>query len=163
MSFGNSNRSVETGVSALITLDRNNSLYLETTQSTTYAATAASGSMFSGTSDIHAQSFGMSFTSKNMLMTADKLTATVKQPLRVTSGVANLTTTTINPITGVATVGVEGISMAPNGREMDYRVSYDTPLTKTQNVSLVASYMKDAMNMAGNNYATIGANWQMKF
>lgn len=163
MSFGNSNRSVETGVSALITLDRNNSLYLESTQSTTYAATATSGSMFSGTSDIQAQSFGMSFTSKNMLTSSDKFTATVKQPLRVTSGVANLTTTTINPVTGVATVGVEGISMAPNGREIDYSASYDTPLSKTQNISLVASYMKDAMNMAGNNYTSVGANWQMKF
>ena len=163
LSLGSSNYSNEIGLSAMANLNHNNSIYLEASQATTRGASPVDGSMFSGTSDIRAQSFGMSYMGKNLFVKADKLTVSVKQPLRVTSGAVNVAVTNIDPVTGVPTTGVESVSLAPSGREIDCKVSYNTALSKTQNLGLVAGYMRDALNMEGNNYSTVGMNWSVKF
>ena len=157
------NHSNEIGVSTVANINHNNSVYLEASQATTQAAGAVDRSMFAGTTKIRSQSFGMSYMSKDLFRAEDKLMLSVKQPLRVTSGSANLAMTNIDPVTGVPTTGVQSISLVPEGREIDYKVAYDTPLSKTRKLGLDAGYMRDALNMAGNNHATIGMNWSVKF
>jgi hypothetical protein len=163
LSLGSGNRSQEFGVSALVNLDRDNSIYLEATRASTRAATPVDGSMFAGTSALRAQSFGMSYTSRNLFAKADRLTVSLKQPLRVTSGAVNLAVTNIDPLTGIPSVGVERVSLAPSGREIDYMLSYDAPLSKFQKLSLQAGYVKDSLNMAGNNSTSVGMIWSSKF
>lgn len=163
LSMGSSNHSDEFGVSALVSLDANHSLYMEASQSTTKAARPAAGSLFAGTTDLHAQAFGMSYMAKNILTATDKFTASVKQPMRVTSGSVNMAVTNIDPVTGVPSLGLNNVSLAPAGKEIDFKVSYNAPLSKTQSLSLSAGYMKDAMNMAGNTFSNVGASWAVRF
>ena len=161
MSLGNSNHSEEMGISALITLDPEHSFFMEASQANTKAATATG--VFAGTTGIRAQALGMSYTEKNLLSENDQLTFSVKQPMRVTSGSVNMAVINIDAVTGVASSGITGVSLAPGGKETDYKVSYAAPLTKNQSINFVASYMKDALNMSGNNYANVAANWVVRF
>ena len=163
MSLGNSNRSSEFGLSALVNIDGNNSIYLEASQTTTRNASAVDGSMFAGTSDIKAQSFGLSYMTQNLYKANDKLMLSIKQPLRVASGAVNMAVTNIDPVTGIPTTGIETVSLAPSGRELDYKLAYVTPLSKTQRLSLEAGYQKDALNIAGYNQATVGMSWSYRF
>ncbi len=100
---------------------------------------------------------------KNLLSANDQLTLSVKQPMRVTSGSVNMPVMNIDPVTGVPSLGINSVSLAPTGKEMDCKVSYVAPMKKNQNFSFVAGYMKDAMNMTGNNYANVAANWVVRF
>jgi hypothetical protein len=163
LSLGSSNRSQEFGISALFSIDRDNSIYLEASQASTRAANPVDGGMFAGTSALRAQSFGMSFTSRNLLAKADRLTVSLKQPLRVTSGTVDLTVTNIDPVTGVPSVGIERVSLAPSGREVDYTLSYATSLSKTQKLAFQAGYVKDSLNITGNNSSSVGMIWSSKF
>ncbi|MBF0460848.1 MAG: S8 family peptidase [Magnetococcales bacterium] len=163
LNLGRDNHSNEIGISALISLDRNNTIYLEASQATTQSANGASNSVFAGMSRLRAQSWGISLASQNVFNQNDQFTATLKQPLRVTAGSVNMAMTHIDPVTGVPSTGLQSVSLVPTGREMDYQLSYDTPLSKTQKISLQAGYVQDAQNMAGNNAATIGMNWSVTF
>jgi hypothetical protein len=107
--------------------------------------------------------FGISYTGKTLFRANDKLTVSMKQPLRVNSGTANIAVTTIDPITGIPSIGIESVSLVPSGRESDYKVSYSTPLSKTRKMSLEAGYVKDASNIAGNSHATVGIIYSMDF
>ena len=163
LSLGSNNHSQEMGVSALLNIAPGHSVYVEASQAHTRAAGAVEGSLFAGTSAIRAQSFGASYMGKGVFRADDKLMVSVKQPLRVTSGSVNLAVTNIDPVTGVPTLGMQSVSLAPEARETDYRIAYNAPLSKTQKLGLEASYLKDALNMAGNHHATAGLNWAVMF
>ncbi len=163
LNMGSGNHSNEMGLSALISLNPHNTLYLEASQATTRPSAGASDSLFAGVTTLRSQSWGMNWTSQDLFNPADKLSASVKQPLRVTEGSASLAMTQIDPVTGVPSIGFQSVSLVPTGRERDYTLSYDTPISRSQKINLQAGYMEDAQNIAGNRAATIGMNWSMIF
>jgi hypothetical protein len=90
------------------------------------------------------------------------LAISLKQPLRVVSGSVGVVTPTIDT-TGVALYSTEMVSLVPTGREVDFKLAYDTPLMKNQSLSLQFVARKDTMNIAGSHDASVGAIWTTRF
>jgi hypothetical protein len=162
LSLGNTNVTDEVGVSALYGLTAHSSLYLEASRAHTLNS-GTTGGLITGVSGLTARAWGTSFVSSDLFRDNDHFSLSVKQPLRVTAGSAQLATTTIDPVTGVAGFGTLNVPLAPTGRETDWIVSYDTPLFKTQQLSLKAGYLKDYQNIRGNDTPTFGVVWSWKF
>jgi hypothetical protein len=163
LSLGSGNRSSEIGLSALVNLDADNSLFLEASQAATLASKPADGSFFAGTTAVRAQSYGISYIGRNLLGKADRLMLSLKQPLRVSAGAVNMAVTVIDAETGVPSLGVESVSLVPSGRERDFKIAYDTPIARNQKLGIQLGYVRDGLNMAGNNSSFAGMNWSAAF
>jgi hypothetical protein len=161
--LGSDRQSTEIGVSALISLSARESIFIETSQSTTRAGQAGDASLLTGTSDIRAQAFGARYSVSELFRPADRISFSFRQPLRVTAGSASLAMTSIDPLTGVASTGIEQVDLAPTGRQRDYRIGYDTPLSKTSRLGLQFTLSQDALNIAGNDKRTVGLLWTSAF
>ncbi|HPT49108.1 MAG TPA: S8 family serine peptidase [Accumulibacter sp.] len=155
-----SNRTNSVGFSLGYAIDANNSLLAEVGFGFTQGSN--SGGLLAGTSDIQSRSYGMTYLSKQLLNQNDKLTVSVKQPLRIVAGTVGVTMPSIDSL-GVAHYAAEKVSLVPNGRELDFAMAYDTPIGKTQSLSLQFSARQDVMNVAGSRDASIGAIWSAKF
>lgn len=160
VSLGESNKTYSLGLSMGVLFDRNNTLLVETGFASTKGASA--NGLIAGTTDIQSRSYGMTFMSKNLFETEDRLTASIKQPLRVASGQAALVTPSIDE-QGIATFNREMVSLAPNGREIDYQLSYAMPLSASQSLSLQAGMRNDVLNIQGDRDSSVGMAWVMKF
>lgn len=160
VSLGNNNRTTSVGVSGAYAMDKNNSLLLEATWARTSGANGSG--LFAGTSDLISTAYGASFQSRNLAKTGDQIVFSVKQPLRVTRGQASLVSVSVDEF-GLAHYGTEWVSLVPSGRQMDYKLMYDRPLSKRQSVSWQATYRQDVYNIAGNNDRTVGTTWRMSF
>jgi hypothetical protein len=160
LSLGANSRSVSIGFSAGFKLDRDNSVMFESGFATTSGNTATG--LFSGITDIRSRSCGMTALSRNLFSAADNLVVSVKQPLRVVAGQAGLVTPSLDD-RGVAHFNTEWTSLAPSGRELDFKLAYDAPVGKLQTLSLQASYRKDVLNVAGSNDASVGMSWAKRF
>jgi hypothetical protein len=162
LSLGSSNRTNEIGLSALYAINRQNSFFFEVSQARTQSS-GVSNSLFSSVDGLTSQSWGVSFVRTGLFNDTDHLTLTLKQPLCVTSGSAQMAYTQIDPSSGTPSVAWQNVSLTPGGRETDMLVNYATPLFKTQQLSLQAGYIKDYQNTAGANTPTLGVTWSMRF
>ncbi len=159
-SFGETNHTVSLGLSAGFNLSRNNSLLVEAGFATTKGGN--SSGLIAGTTDILSRSYGMTFMSKHLLKDEDRLTASMVKPLRVVSGEVAVVMQNVDAH-GVVSSNTGWVSLVPTGSETDYKLSYDMPLKKSQSLSIQASARKDVQNIAGNNDASAGVSWSMKF
>jgi hypothetical protein len=160
ISFNQNNRSYSVGLSAGYELNDESSLLLETSYGFTQSAKGSG--LIAGTSNIQSQSIGASFMQKNLISDNDHLIFSIKQPLRVTSGKAAVLMPSVDAL-GYAVYNTEWASLVPDGHQTDYKMSYDTPLGDNKTLSLQAGYRQDVQNIQGNNDASIGATWSMKF
>ena len=161
--LGSGRQSTELGVSALISLSARESVFIEASQSMTRSGQAGDASLLTGTSDIRAQAFGARYVVSELFRPADRISVSFRQPLRVTAGSASLAVTSIDPVTGVATTGIEQVDLAPTGRQRDYRIGYDTPMSRTSRLGLQFTLSQDALNIAGNDKRTVGLMWTSAF
>ena len=161
--LGSDRQSTEIGVSALISLSARESVFIEASQSMTRSGQAGDASLLTGTSDIRAQAFGARYVVSELFRPADRISVSFRQPLRVTAGSASLAVTSIDPVTGVATTGIEQVDLAPTGRQRDYRIGYDTPMSRTSRLGLQFTLSQDALNIAGNDKRTVGLMWTSAF
>lgn len=159
--FGNSNSTNTMGLSMGYLIDKNNSFLLEAGFANTSGSSA--NGLFAGTTDIQSRSYGATFMTKNLMVMEDRLTLSVKQPLRVESGSVMMVTPTVDVTTGVAKFNREMVGLRPDAREIDLTASYFTPIGKTQSLSLNVGYMKDAYNISGNHNAIISGSWMLNF
>jgi hypothetical protein len=143
-------------------LDRNSSLLFNGELAYTKAGNGDTGSLFTATSAIQSQSWGMTYLQQNLWKNNDQFAASVKQPLRMSSGSAAMTTASVDE-QGYAVYEKSWSSLVPDGREIDVTLSYRMPTTKTDTLTLQAAYQKDAANMAGNNQAQLGLIWNKAF
>jgi hypothetical protein len=158
--FGDSNRTTSVGLSAAYRFDDNNALLAEAGYATTRGGNASG--LVADTTDIKSRSWGMTFTSKNLVSKGDGLTVSMVKPLHVVSGQVAVWTPQVDT-QGAATLGKAWVNLAPSGSETDVRLAYDTPLKGGQSLAVQASYRKDMQNLAGNNEATVGVAWKAKF
>lgn len=154
------NRSTSYGLSLGYAFDANNSLLAEMGFAFTKGGSA--DGLFAGTSDIQSRSWGITYLSQKVLKEGDKLSFSLKQPLRVTSGSVGVVTASVDA-DGIAHYATEAASLVPTGREIDFKMAYDTPLKKNQALSLQFGVRKDVDNIAGNRDASVGMIWTAKF
>lgn len=160
LSFNQHNQSASMDFTAIYKFNPKNSVALEATVAKTKGADA--NGLFVGTTDIISQAFGASFVSKDIYNQYDQLSLSIKQPLRVVSGKSGLVVSGVDAL-GYATYRTDWLSLSPDGREIDYSLTYETPMQNNQYVSIQASYRQDLLNEKGNNDIGLGLNYRVDF
>lgn len=127
-----------------------------------YTKGSSGSGLLAETSAIQSRSYGATYLSKRLWNDSDRLTVSVKQPLRVVSGRAGVVATNIDEL-GIAHYSTDMVSLVPTGREVDLKVAYDTPIGKRQALSLQVVGRKDVDNIAGNRDTSIGMIWSARF
>lgn len=150
------------GLSAAYRLNRNSSLTFNAEFGHTRAGNGDTVSLFAATSNIQSRAWGITYQQQNLWRADDQLLASVKQPLRISSGSAALITAGVDA-QGYAVYDRSWSSLTPDGREIDYTLAYRMPTGKTGNLTLQAVYQQDALNIAGNNNAMLGMLWNHGF
>lgn len=143
-------------------LDRDRSLLLNTEFARTKAGQGDQGSLFASTSNLQSRSWGVTYLQQNIWKANDHFAASIKQPLRLSSGSAAIVTASVDE-QGYAVYDKSWSSLVPDGREIDMTLTYRVPTNKTDVLSVQAAYQKDALNMAGNNVARLGLLWNKSF
>lgn len=159
-SFGDSNRTVTMGLSAAYKLDKDNSLLAEASFARTRGGNSAG--LIADTTAIQSRSWGMTYSSKNLVNKGDGLNVSVIKPMHVVAGQVAIATAQLDA-QGATVLGKEWVSLLPSGSETQYRLAYDTPLKGNQSLSFQASARKDVQNVAGQNEVAAGVAWKMRF
>ncbi len=160
LSLGNMNQSTSFGLSAGLNLDKNNSFLFEAAVAQTNSSSA--NGLFVGTSNVQSRSFGFSYMDKNLFIDSDRLIFSIKEPLRVSSGQVGINSPTIDA-QGNVQYATQWVNLAPEAREIDYKVSYEASLESGNSISLQAGYRTDVLNINGSNDANVLANWVIHF
>lgn len=124
-------------------------------------ATRADG-LFAGTGSIRSNFWSASYQQTRLMHARDRLTLSVRQPLRVSQGEIGVMNTIIDDA-GEAHLTRDWVSLRPDGRELEHRIAYARPTGKRSDLTLQASYRQDANNVRGNNDAAIGMSWSARF
>lgn len=156
-----SNRSTSVGLSLAYRFDRNHSILGEA--GFAFTKPAIGSGLLAGTGEVQARSYGVTFLSERLFDPEDRLAISLKQPLRVSNGSVGVVSPVVDPNTGVASFVTEKVSLVPNARELDFKIAYDTPLKRSQTLSLQAAARKDVGNVSGANDVTVGAIWSARF
>ena len=160
LSLGDTNRSTSYSFSTGWLIDEQRSLLVEAGFANTRASTA--DGLFAGTSAIQSRSWGATFQQVDWLQKHDRLSFSVRQPLRVTSGSVAMVNTDIDS-DGVAHYSTEWSSLVPDGHETDLKLGYQMPAGKSASWAFEAGYRKDVLNVKGSKDANIGAMWRSMF
>jgi len=153
LNFGANNKSHYMGLSALLGLLPKSKLLVEAGLSETKAE--ASTGLFVGATAIQSQSLGMGILQNSVLQDNDSFVISLKQPLHIASGQVGMAIPSLNA-QGFPVFHTEYVSLAPSGREMDYKISYDRPIGKILALSVQAMYCKDLSNIKGKNDTNVG-------
>ena len=111
---------------------------------------------------MRAQGFGIGWLGKQLFTTEDQLSVTLKQPLRLSAGSMGLWMAGVDA-SGNAVYHNERISLVPDGRELDAKLAYDTPLDGAQTLSLQLVYRHDVMHQQGVHDLSLGGVWTQRF
>jgi hypothetical protein len=160
MTLGERNRSMAFGVSAAYRFSADTLVMAESQWSST--RDAAGNGLLAGVTGVRSQAFGLTVATRNMWRDNDRLTASVRQPMRVVAGQAGVVTSSVDA-QGLPVQRTEWTSLVPDGREMDYRLAYDTPMGKDRSLALQFTVKRDYLNIAGNNDTAAGIMWRAKF
>ena len=161
INLGNKNYTSAIGFSLNIDIDKNQHLLLEGTNAS--IKSSRSSGIVNQTNGISAQALGVAYLHNDLIKKDDVFTLSIKQPLRVAEGKANVTLTEIDAVTGEASQQNHWVSLKPDGHEIDSKLSYNTPLTQNQNIAFEASYIKDGLNIKDNDFTKVGIIWNIKF
>jgi hypothetical protein len=147
LSLGNDNRSLSVGVSSAVALGNGLDLLLDAAVARSDSA-GFSGGIISGVTPLYARSFGGALVQHDAFDQGDRLSVSIKSPLRVYAGSASIATTSVDG-NGVATTANQKVGLGPSGAETDFAVGYESPVRNQMqwNVSLEARH--DADNIAG--------------
>lgn len=154
------NRTTSYGLSLAYAFDADRSLLMEAGFAFTRGGSGSG--LLTETTNIQSRSYGATYLAKRIFGDEDRLTISVKQPLRVTAGQAGVATTSIDQF-GVAHYGTEMTSLVPTGRQVDVKLAYDTPIARNQSVILQVIGRKDVNNIAGARDGQLGMIWSARF
>lgn len=160
ISFGQRNASQDLTVSVGYNFNPNTNILFEAGLANTDAAKATG--IITGTSAIQSNSFGATLSTKNLLSKGDVASFSIKQPMRVASGSANLMIAGVDE-NGVATYHQESVGLSPEGREIDLKLTYDIKVSPGSFAAFNAQYRQDMMNQKGVDGYGIGVNYTVGF
>ena len=66
-------------------------------------------------------------------------------------------------VDGIAHYNKEWLSLVPGGHEVEYRLSYQTPMSSGQSLDFQINARRDAQNVPGNREASTGVSWRIRF
>jgi hypothetical protein len=162
LNFGNTNKSTSVGLSAGFDLGRGAALLVEASQARVSGSSSSTG-LITSVSSLTARSYGMALSQANLITKNDNLTLAVKAPLRVTSGTAQMYTTDVDPVTGVPFGHNVPVNLVPDGRQVDLKLGYSTPVNKVTSMNFNAGYTMDDNNVHGAKSSGVGMSVTLKF
>jgi len=160
LGFNDSNNSYFMDLSTAINLSSHTQLFFQAGYSMTKGASGRG--LILGTSDLISTSYGASLNTHQLMNDQDCLNISIKQPLRLAEGQAALLVTGVDE-NGLKSFNTQHVNLAPNGRQIDMALAYDTPLKHNESVSLVAQYQQDAQNIQGNSNKSFNVVWKKAF
>ncbi|HEY2708174.1 MAG TPA: S8 family serine peptidase [Caulobacteraceae bacterium] len=147
LSLGDRHQSELIGISSAFDLGGGRALLAEASSVTTDGADMQSG-LIQSVSGLKATAWGVSLIQSNALKAGDSLTVSVRQPLRVTSGTAQMAVTSVDD-EGYANTTLTPMSLAPNAHETDLMLGYVAPVGQQASFRGGFSVRSDAQNVAG--------------
>ena len=145
--FGEENKSMSFGMTSAFALGDGLDFLLDASIVRTAGANMTDGIVTSVT-PLYARAMGASLAQRDAVKTGDNLSLSVRAPLRVVSGSANLAMTSVDG-NGVNTTTNQRVSLRPNGTEMDFALGYQAPVGDSASWNLGVNARRDADNVAG--------------
>ena len=124
---------------------------------------STSGSLVTGTSRLMSAAFGLALAKQHLTDADDTLGISLKKPMRVYAGTAELAVPTGVDGLGNAIVDRQRAGLAPAGNESDVALAYDRPLGHATTAGLTFTYRRDANNLPGANDAAALVRVKAKF
>lgn len=161
VNFGASNQTQGLSFSFSNKYNENTTLLFEAGISNTKGSSNSLG-FITSVSDVKSSSYGLSLITRSVFNKEDSMNVSVKQPLRVISGNAQIQTVGVDE-EGLPVYRRQRAGLAPEGREIKIKAAYNVPLLDSQLLALSAGYSFDRFNIAGENEVTANMVWSMKF
>jgi len=147
LSLGARHQSQLLGLSSVLDLGSGRAFLAEASTVSSDGASMQSG-LIQSVSPLRAAAWGVSFVQSGAMVGGDALTLSLRQPLRVISGQAQMLTTSVDD-QGYATTTLMPVSLAPSGHETDLILNYAAPVSKSASLDGGVSLRSDAENQAG--------------
>jgi hypothetical protein len=147
LDLGARRRSGLMSFSTSIDLGGRRALLAEASFGRTDGATTTGG-LIRTVSPLASRAWGVSFVQGGVLRAGDDVTLSVRQPLRVVSGEAQLAVTGVDAL-GYPVTSFAPVSLAPDGRETDVALGYAAPAGPRMSFRGAVAYRADADNIAG--------------
>ena len=146
LTLGDSHRSASVGVNSRVELGGGRSLMFDATMARTSAAMGAG--VVGQVSTLTSRGYGVSLLQTDALIPGDRLTVSLRKPLRVVAGWAELAQTTVDS-QGYPTTTLARFSLRPDGNETDVALGYAARLSQGADLSAGLNYRADAENVRG--------------
>jgi hypothetical protein len=147
LSLGSSHRSSSIGLSSAFDLGHGRALMLDGALARIDGATMTGG-VIASVSPMTARAYGVSFIQSDTFQDGDHLTLSVRKPLKVISGSAELAVTNVDS-QGEPTTTLVRTSLRPSGDETDLSLGYGAQLKGGLNLTAGLAYREDAYNIRG--------------
>jgi hypothetical protein len=159
LSLGDEHKSFSFGASSAYAFDAKSHLVIDAAVVNTDGA-AIAGSIFSKVSTLRSLSYGAAFTRQDLMGPDDRLTLSLRMPLRVYSGSAMMATTSVDS-NGYPITTQQRIDLTPSGSETDFSISYQAPLDGNVSWNASLDYRHNADHVAGvsDKALRIGTKW----
>jgi len=147
LGFGAQHRSSSIGLATTYDLGGGRALMLDASLSRT-SGSGEGGGLIGQVTPVTARAFGAAFLQADAFRPGDHLSVSVRKPLRVMGGSAQLAVTTVDS-EGYATTSLVRVGLKPSGDETDVALAYATPLKGGADMSFGLSVRSDADNVHG--------------
>jgi hypothetical protein len=147
LTLGAHHRSRSVSFASSYDLGGGRSLMADATVADTDGASMAS-SLIRDVSALKARAYGVSFIQADAFKGGDRLTLSVRKPLRVISGQASIAVTTVDQ-DGYPVTSFTPVDLAPSGDETDVSVAYAAPFGSAVRLSGAVEVRSDARNTDG--------------
>lgn len=120
--------------------------------------------LISDVSDVRTDAFAAGLIRADAWRRGDRLSLTLSQPLRATSGTMSFSTPIGNDADGQMQYEARNVNLETSGRELRTELSYVTPMGKDREVGVVLAHRQQPdhdANAANDNMAAV--RWQMRF
>jgi hypothetical protein len=161
LSLGTS-RSVGLGLGSNLDLGDGLQLGLDAFYATTNSS-GASTSLIAGTTRIASMGFGVALAKEDLFADRDLASLTIKKPLRVYGGAAEVDLATGVDDNGSPVVARQRIGLAPNGSETAFSINYSRPLGDAVSFGLTVTARTDADNVGGAKDAGAMVRFRLNF
>lgn len=161
VNLGDRHQSVSSGVTAAIRLGPHDSLTLDVAEAHTDAA-AVSGGLIARVGSLKAAAFGASYARTDLFARGDSLSITVRQPLQLVSGAADLAVTTVDE-EGYNHTGLARTDLAGGVRQVDFGLGYARMFGASTQIKADLVWRNNLYGVAGREDAGVRFLIQNRF
>jgi hypothetical protein len=161
VSLGGQHHSTSVGLSSAFDLSANTGLLFDSSLVRTDGG-AIDNSLISSTTPLLARSYGVSLVERDAFRKDDRLTLSLRKPLRVISGSANMAMTGVDA-DGYASTSTMRVGLTPSGSETNFGLNYSAPLRENVDFTAMTSFSQDAENVHGATAASVHIGFNIKF